>query len=129
MPLSILIVDDDVHVRTFARRTLEKAGYSVCEARNGRDAIYQAARSGQIDLFITDICMPETDGAELIRKLRRFNVNTAIIAISGAFEGELLNVADLLGVKAVLQKPFTTEELLEAVRLSTRPNNRSLGML
>ena len=124
MPLSILIVDDDAVIRTLARRTLEKAGYSVREARNGRDAIDQAVCSSHVDLFITDICMPETDGAELIRKLRRFNANTAIIAMSGAFEGELLNVANLLGVKGVLQKPFTAEELLEAVRLSTQPNSK-----
>jgi len=128
MPLTILIVDDDVHVRTLARRMLEKAGYLVREARNGRDAIDQAARSGQIDLFITDICMPETDGAELIRKLRRFNANTAIIAISGAFDRQLSNVASLLGVKAVLQKPFTAEELLEVVRSSTRPDNKKAGL-
>ena len=107
---------------------LEKAGYLVREARNGRDAIDQAARSGQIDLFITDICMPETDGAELIRKLRRFNANTAIIAISGAFDRQLSNVASLLGVKAVLQKPFTAEELLEVVRSSTRPDNKKAGL-
>ena len=119
MPLSILIVDDDARIRTLIRRTLEKAGYSVREARNGKDAIDQAVSSGHVDLFITDICMPETDGAELIRKLRRFNANTAIIAMSGAFEGELLNVADLLGVKGVLRKPFTADELLEAVRLSS----------
>jgi two-component system cell cycle sensor histidine kinase/response regulator CckA len=123
--MSILIVDDDPSIRTFARRTLEQAGYSVCEARNGRDAIDQAAHMGHVDLFITDICMPETDGAELTRKLRRFNANTAIIAISGAFEGELLNVADLLGVKAVLQKPFTAEELLKAVRSATQPNRKA----
>jgi two-component system, cell cycle sensor histidine kinase and response regulator CckA len=78
-----------------------------------------------VDLFITDICMPETDGAELIRKLRRFNANTAIIAISGVFEGELLKVADLLSVKAVLQKPFTAEELIKAVRPATQPTRKA----
>jgi CheY-like chemotaxis protein len=113
--VSILIVDDQSQIRGFARQILERAGYTVREAANGRQAMDEAL-SAHIDLVVTDICMPDMDGIELIRKLKSSYPQMGIIAISGAFQGRFLKVADLLGVKAVLQKPFTSDALLDAVR-------------
>jgi DNA-binding NarL/FixJ family response regulator len=68
------------------------------------------------DLMITDLIMPDQEGVETITKLRREYPRLKIIAISGAFGGRYLRVAELLGADTVLQKPFTPQVLLDTVR-------------
>lgn len=73
-------------------------------------------RSSEIDLVITDIVMPDMEGLELIGLLKKSRPDLNIIAVSGAFEGQFLSAAKLLGAKATLAKPFAARALLEAVR-------------
>jgi CheY-like chemotaxis protein len=112
---SILIVDDHYQLRGFVRRVLEGAGYSVLESATGKEAMVQV-QSSQIDLVITDIVMPDMEGLELIKVLNNARPDLRVIAVSGAFEGRFLRLAELLGVKATLQKPFNAKTLLETVR-------------
>ena len=67
---SILVIDDERHIRDLLRKVLEGAGHTVKEASNGRDAM-RIWRESPVDLIITDILMPEQDGLEFIRELRR----------------------------------------------------------
>jgi CheY-like chemotaxis protein len=93
---------------------LEDGGYEVMEAANGKEAL-KAALAGRVDLVITDLVMPEQEGLETIRALRKDVAGIGIIAISGAFGGRFLETARVLGAQAVLSKPFNGELLLAKV--------------
>ena len=113
----ILIIDDHTPTRHMLRQALERAGYEVVEATDGRAGI-QLQHATLADVIITDILMPEQEGLETIRELRRDFPTTKIIAISGG--GQLgnynfLTIAEHLGARRVLQKPFGLREMLDAV--------------
>jgi CheY-like chemotaxis protein len=110
----ILVADDESAVRRFLRNALKKSGYEVVEAENGRQALEQV-RAGGVDLMITDLIMPEQEGIETIQALRREMPKVGIIAISGAFGGQFLKTAKLLGADAVLSKTVNAELLLANV--------------
>jgi len=113
----ILLVDDDELLRPMIRLVLERAGYRVREARNGNDAMRQFAQD-QGDLVITDLIMPEKEGLALILEMRRINRKLKIIAMSGGgrvSSKDYLEVAAKFGAAQVLNKPFSNQELLNAV--------------
>ena len=110
----ILVADDETGVRAFLRAALEDGGYQVTEAADGKEALRQA-RAGQVDLVITDLVMPGQEGIETIQALRRDVPGVGIIAISGAFGGEFLKTAQMLGAGAVLSKPVDAKLLLARV--------------
>jgi CheY-like chemotaxis protein len=101
---------------------LEDAGYEVIEAADGKQAL-KDARDGRVDLVITDLAMPEQEGIETIRALRKDVPGIGIIAMSGAFGGQFLEVAHRLGAQAVLTKPVSADLLLVKVAevLNSRP--------
>lgn len=113
----ILVVDDDGAVRRVLRKHLETEGHQVREAPNGNAAL-ELMRSEIPDLVITDAYMPGMDGIELAIRVRQQGINANIVTISGGgFKGgaEVLERAKLLGAVRALAKPFTRDELLEAV--------------
>jgi len=112
--IRILVADDEAAVRGFLRVLLEGAGYHVIEAADGKHALRQA-RAGRVDLVITDLVMPEQEGIETIQALRQEVPGIGIIAVSGAFEGQFLQVAEMMGADAVLTKPLSPEALLASV--------------
>jgi PAS domain S-box-containing protein len=118
----VLVADDEAGIRRFLRKTLEDAGYDVVEASNGKQALEQAL-SQSVDLVITDLVMPEQEGIETIQALRSHSPRIAIIAMSGAFGGQFLDLARLLGAHGVLKKPLSVESVLEKVSevLKARP--------
>jgi CheY-like chemotaxis protein len=115
----ILLVEDDEAVREILRKALVSAGYDVEEASDGAIALAAYYRQPP-DLVITDLVMPEKDGLETIRELRRVNPAVKIIAMSGGGRtlgpGQLyLESARLFGALKILAKPFTSSALLKAV--------------
>ena len=108
----ILVADDEAGVRRFLRKALESGGYEVVEAEDGKQALAQA---GNVDLVITDLIMPEREGIETIQALTRDMPGLGIIAISGGFGGQFLDVAQLMGADGVLTKPIRSELLLAKV--------------
>jgi len=116
---SILIIDDDDSLRDSLRRTLHKQGYVIMEASDGGRGLRQLERQA-VDLVLLDLFMPDKDGLETIGDLRRTHPGIKIIAMSGGgFKGkvDVLHVAKMLGARRTLTKPFTREQLLEAVEL------------
>jgi hypothetical protein len=105
----ILIADDESGVRDFLRAALEKDGYQVVEAADGKQAL-QTARLGQVDLALVDLVMPEQEGIETIAAMRKEMPGIRIVAMSGAFQGQYLEVARRLGADETLAKPFTAEQ-------------------
>ena len=112
----ILLIEDDNQVRNLLREVLEKAGYKVVEASDGEQGVASYRRQ-PADLVITDIMMPHKDGVETIRELRHDFPQIRIVAITG-YRGRFnrLPAAEVLGAGRTLVKPFTPEQILEAVK-------------
>jgi CheY-like chemotaxis protein len=113
-PKSILVVEDDATVRGLIKRILMARGFSVHDVADGRVAL-DVALTGAFDLVITDLVMPEVEGLETIRLLKRERPSLEILAVSGAYGGAFLHAAELLGARATLAKPFDADTLLAAV--------------
>lgn len=114
---TILLVDDDEAFRSVLRRGLQSAGYQVIEAEDGGVAL-RALRGATVDLVITDILMPGTEGIETIIAVQRLHPDLKIIAISGGGTlrpQEYLNMAKDFGVVHTLAKPFTNAEIIAAI--------------
>jgi len=113
---NILIIDDDHQIRALLRKSLEKAGYGVIEARNGKEGL-RLFRQTPPALVITDLLMPDQDGLEVIMAVRRDAPTVRIIAFSGGAEGfDCLEPAQLLGAHRTMRKPISMAELLQAVQ-------------
>lgn len=113
----VLIIDDEDAVRDTVRQMLERAGYEVTEAADGRKGIAQLRRQS-VDLVITDILMPEQEGIETIRILRKEFPQIKILAISGGGKKGapgVLPAAQAFGAHRTVAKPFERKELLDAV--------------
>lgn len=112
---SVLVVEDDDALRRVLSRGLAHAGFSVCEAANGREAT-QALEGSTFDLVVTDLFMPEQDGIETLMLIRSKAPQTRIIVTSGYAQQALLGDALRLGAHRVLAKPFTPSELVSVAR-------------
>jgi two-component system OmpR family response regulator len=114
----ILVADDDGHIREVVRFALTQGGFEVVEARDGREAC-ERLDGGGIDLVVLDILMPEADGLEVCRRIRR-TTDVPIIFLSSK-DDELDRVLGLeLGADDYLSKPFSPRELLARVRAVLR---------
>ena len=114
----VLVIDDDEQVRALLCEILERAGFEVMAASNGVEGL-KLYRSQPADLVITDLIMPEKEGVETILELRSQFPNARIIAISGGQRAggrEYLPIAARLGARRTVAKPFSRQEILEAVR-------------
>ncbi len=114
---TILLVEDEEAVRSFAARALRMRGYNVLEAPGGEEALaIVQARGGAIDLLITDVVMPNMDGPTLVKNIRRIKPSLAVIFMSGyaeeAFRRNEQNAADL----HFLPKPFGLKQLAAKVK-------------
>jgi CheY-like chemotaxis protein len=112
----ILVVDDDRFLRLLIKRALETAGHTVFDCENGRKAVEHIERE-HIDLLITDILMPEMDGVEAVRAIRRLRPDLPILAISAggpAKAGDFLGLAQAFGATETLPKPFRPEDVVAA---------------
>jgi YesN/AraC family two-component response regulator len=113
----ILIIDDDPSILTMLTRMLEKTGYEVDIASNGKEGLEKIERCPP-DLLVTDIVMPEKEGLELICHLRTKNPGLKIVAISGGgrfnYEGYLTS-AKLLGADLIFQKPLVHKDFIQAI--------------
>jgi two-component system cell cycle sensor histidine kinase/response regulator CckA len=119
-PQRILVVDDEAPMRDLLREILERAGFQVHTASGGREAREHAQRH-PVDVVITDLAMPEEEGLEMIRTVRKEHRDFKIIAMSGAFGDEILQAARLLGADATLAKPITEEMLLQCISKVSMP--------
>lgn len=114
----VLVIDDEAPIRSAVRRVLEREGHTVFEATDGAKAMLLVDQQ-RFDVVLTDIYMPNVDGLELLRHLRKAGGVPRMIAMSGAAAGggtDLLETAKRLGASRVLPKPFTPDQLLEAIQ-------------
>ena len=114
----ILVIDDEPEMRTLLRQILEKVGYEVVDASNGRQGLSRYSEK-PADLVITDLVMPEKEGIETIMDLNRRFAGVKIIAISGGGQvgpRDYLRLARELGALKTFAKPFSIGDLLKAIQ-------------
>jgi two-component system cell cycle sensor histidine kinase/response regulator CckA len=113
---TILLVEDEAMVRAVAERALTRKGYQVLAAANGEEALdILLGQANGVDLLISDVVMPVMDGPTLVREARARFPTLRIVFMSGYAEEQLRKSIDVPGV-AFLPKPFSVQELNEAVR-------------
>lgn len=121
---TILLAEDEQDVREVAREFLESGGYTVIEARDGRDALrIAAAHPGKIALLMTDMVMPGMTGQELAGRLQQKNADLRVMYMSGYSEHAAAETAQAEPSVKLLTKPFSRSAVLRAVReaLSSEP--------
>ena len=111
----ILIADDEPNIREVISFALERAGFTTATARNGSEAIQQFRR-GPLDLIILDIGMPEMDGLEVCRQIRK--TSEVPILFLSARDEEIDRVLGLeIGGDDYVTKPFSARELVARVNV------------
>lgn len=123
MPATILIVDDEAPIRRLLRNTLERAGYTVMEAIDGRDALRRATAESP-DAILLDLGLPDRDGLGLIPLLLR-DGDTVLLVVSARDATEEKVAALDLGAHDFVSKPFDTDELLARLRVGLRHRGTS----
>jgi len=114
---SILLVDDEPLVVESLTLAMESKGHSVVTAGNGAEGLKRFGERA-FDVVITDIIMPDTEGIETIREMKRRKPDAKIIAMSGGGRtgaGEFLKMARNLGATATLTKPIRLSDLFRTL--------------
>lgn len=111
----ILLVEDEAFVREVTREVLLHGGYRVLECSNAAEALTLASRhAGEIDLLLTDVIMPEMNGAELAGQLQEMQPGLLTIFMSGYAEADVARRMNRTSAIHI-QKPFTVHALLSRV--------------
>ena len=113
----ILVIDDEPYILMMLKKMLEKVGHEVDMAVNGEEGM-ELFNKYHADLIITDIVMPEKEGLETIRELKKKHPELKVIAISGGGRvdsKEYLESARLFGASRIFKKPFKQKEIIDAV--------------
>jgi len=115
--LRILVADDHAILRSIISLALERQGYDVVSASNGREAADRWRQQVEaFDLTILDVCMPEMNGYETFRLLSRGHPEAKFLFVSGTADPEMWRKIQSLDQVGYLHKPFRTSELIDAVR-------------
>lgn len=112
--VQILVVDDDPDICDYMQSLLSTAGYTVDTNTNPTRAI-EELRSQRYHLVVLDLMMPKVDGIELLRTIRRFDSDVAIVVLTGYPSVETAVQSLKLNVSDYIRKPFDADEFLNAI--------------
>ncbi len=115
--MKVLIIDDDAVFRGAMDKALQRKKYHTVIAYDGLEAM-EKIKSENPDLIITDLFMPNKEGFELIQEVRLVDPSIKIIAVSSdglAGYSSYLKMAKAFGANAILQKPFTSDDLIATI--------------
>lgn len=115
MSIKILIVDDSIIARSGVKKLLIGSGFEIEEAKNGLEG-YLKLKSGDYDLALLDLLMPEMTGYELLEKLKEEGVKTPVVALSADIQETTKSACFELGAAGFVCKPPQKEELLQSIR-------------
>jgi excisionase family DNA binding protein len=118
-PLHILVVDDEPVFGKLFKSSLKEPTYRVTTTLSSLEAL-ELMGNEPLDLIFLDLLMPEIDGAELFRRIRQFDRQIPVIIITGYPDSEVMIRAMKHGPFMVLKKPFTGDDILEALTNFTR---------
>lgn len=121
----VLIIDDDKDVRQTIAKMLAESGCEISHAGNGSEGMARIREKPTTSVVIVDLIMPDMEGIETIREIRRIDPNIPIIAMSGGSAVDYLAAALKLGADCALRKPFRKAALLDL--LKNLPDLRDAG--
>ena len=110
----LLIVDDEIDIREFAKNFFRKRSIEVFTASGGIEAI-EIIQAEQPDLVLLDVRMEEMTGVEVLKKLRSQGDKSKVIMVTGVEEEVTINEAKSLGIVGYIHKPLILEELEKIV--------------
>lgn len=110
----LLIVDDEVDVREFAKNFFKKRNIEVFTAAGGQEAL-KIIEAQKPNLVLLDVRMEEMSGVEVLRKLRKDNNPVKVVMVTGVEDEETIKEATSLGIKGYVHKPLVLEELEKVV--------------
>ena len=120
---TILLVEDNAAVRELAMKILERQGYQVIYAANGKDALDLFKKHNDpIDLLLTDVVMPDMNGKELFEKMKNGNKRLKVLYMSGYTNEIIAHHGVLEDSVMFIQKPFTINKLARKVREALERN-------
>ncbi len=108
--LRLLVVDDQVGVRRLISEVLMDEGYIVEQAATGREAL-ERIKQKNYQLVLLDVKMPEMDGLETLREMRKIKPAVPVVLLTAYGESEIMKKAEQMGVQHFINKPFDLEEL------------------
>jgi two-component system, OmpR family, KDP operon response regulator KdpE len=117
---SVLVIDDEPLIRSFAMRALRAEGFAVAEAAGGREGL-EIALADPPDVVLLDLGLPDLEGAEVLRRLRHERPDQAVLVWSASADAAAERRCLLLGARACLRKPTPIAELLQSVGSAGRP--------
>lgn len=116
MPKSVLIVDDSLYMRTLIKDALEGGGFSIVgQAANGEEAI-DLAFELQPDFITLDNILPDMIGTDILKVYRDEGLKSKVVMISAVGQESVVNEGIQLGAKAYIVKPFTSDQLIDAMQ-------------
>ena len=121
----ILVVDDEVRIRTIIKKYAEFEGYTVSEAGDGMEAVL-LCRANSYDLIIMDIMMPELDGFSACREIRKTSQTPIIMLSARGEEYDRINGFEV-GIDDYVMKPFSPKELMLRIHAIMKRVRRSEG--
>ncbi len=122
----ILVIDDEEIVRISCKKCLTPEGYNVSVAATGVEGM-KLAKEDHYDLILTDLKMPDMDGIEFLVKMKEIQHEAKIIMITGYSTVEHSEAAMRLGACNYIEKPFTPDTLIAAVREALLPRSAKCG--
>lgn len=123
--VNILIIDDEVQIRSLLEITLSANGYKISEASTGKEGLTMAA-TGHPGLIILDLGLPDYDGFEILKKLREWYQKPIIILSVRNSEDDIVKALDN-GANDYLTKPFHSGELMARIRVAIRQSENNAG--
>ncbi len=122
MPGTIVVVDDEPHIRSLVKSALERQGYHVLVAQDGQEALGICERLGPtIDLLLTDIVMPVMDGIQLSERVSSILPNLRVLYMSGQCEIDVVQHHIREKGFGFVRKPFALDVLAQRIRKLLRP--------
>ena len=118
----LLIVDDEIDVREFAKRFFTKRGIEVTIASGGNEAL-KLIGENQPDLVLLDVQMEGLSGVEVLKKLRENKDQTKVIMVTGAEDPAIIEETNSLGALDYIHKPLVLEELEKVVMKELKNTN------
>ena len=123
---TILLVDDEEAVRNVAGRMLERCGFAVLRASDGREAVELfRARASDIVCVLLDLAMPRMDGEETYRELRRIQPGVRVVLASGYSDPEIAQRFRGAGLAGFIAKPYRVEALSAKLREALAPGSNA----
>ncbi|KAF0466739.1 response regulator [Pediococcus pentosaceus] len=127
MSKTILVVDDEPAIVTLITYNLEQANYQVVSVDNGLDAV-EIVQKGLVDFVIMDLMLPQLDGIEATKRIRKFDEQIPIIMLT-AKTSQVNKILGLeLGADDYITKPFSPQELLSRIKVILRRTDRAINL-